>query len=552
MSHINRIAARNFTCYKALKIDLPETGIVAITGENGAGKSSIVEIVAWAFWEKTLRGDVPWIDDATLECEAEVETRDLLFVERSRKGKTRDLDFTWPDQPKKKFENVPKAQEALEESIGSYDLWRKTRVFSSSDATHFSIATDGERKRLIESFLGCDRFDPAVKECRKDLQVATDALAAAAKKQVLLEATLDADKRRLKESSEALEAAKPPDEVRAVAGKPLAFFDDKITQARRELHEIETKLRMAERAGGEYEAAARAARLMLDRLRADRCPTCAQPITEAMRKAEQKKIEKANTDAQAAKDKARDEVGDVEEVVEELKSELEMLQAKRNERAQQLRLEQAAQQEQSRFESQRRMLEDTIKRAKASIAKTKQELVEIEEAIDIHMTDVAELTEVEKVLGLRGVRAHILGTSLSGIEAMTNSWLARLRQGVSVELRPYSEKGPADAISLKICGLGRGTYKSTSGGERRRVDVALLLALGEMQALAQGAPAGTMFFDEVFDCLDDAGVEGVCEVLSELARTRCVVVITHHKPLIERMQAVQRLRIAQGRVEALG
>ncbi len=124
---------------------------------------------------------------------------------------------------------------------------------------------------------------------------------------------------------------------------------------------------------------------------------------------------------------------------------------------------------------------------------------------------------------------------------------------MTISLRPYSELkkgGTNDSISLEVHGLGRGSYKSTSGGERRRVDVALLLALGEVAAAARGGVPGTLFFDEVFDCLDDAGIEAIGDVLAELAKARCVVVITHSKPLIQRLRASASLHIAGGAIAA--
>src|SRR5262249_8944808 len=69
---------------------------------------------------------------------------------------------------------------------------------------------------------------------------------------------------------------------------------------------------------------------------------------------------------------------------------------------------------------------------------------------------VALLGAVEQVLGLRGVRAHVLGRALTGIEAVGNAWLAKIAgTGLQLTLKPYSEKktgGVTDAISLEIDG----------------------------------------------------------------------------------------------------
>jgi DNA repair exonuclease SbcCD ATPase subunit len=153
-----------------------------------------------------------------------------------------------------------------------------------------------------------------------------------------------------------------------------------------------------------------------------------------------------------------------------------------------------------------------------------------------HLAEMAVLSTVEGVLGLKGVRAHVLSRALGGVEAVANSWLARIAgEGLRLRLKPYAEKadgGISDAISLEVEGAGGGEgYRAASTGERRRIDVALLLALSEVAAAAVGERPGTLWADEVFDGLDEVGVHAVCCALDALSAERAVVVITHN-PLL--------------------
>jgi DNA repair exonuclease SbcCD ATPase subunit len=183
------------------------------------------------------------------------------------------------------------------------------------------------------------------------------------------------------------------------------------------------------------------------------------------------------------------------------------------------------------------------------------------------------LSAAEAALGLRGARVQLLARMLSGLEAAANVWLARVASNsagteraaesahlavkgygqMRLHLKPYVEKktgGIADALSLEVEGAGGGFgYRAASQGERRRIDVALLLALADVAAASHGVSPGTLFFDEVFDSLDDAGVDAVCEVLGGLARDRCVVVVTHSPGLANRVQAGTRIKVADGRLE---
>jgi DNA repair exonuclease SbcCD ATPase subunit len=75
------------------------------------------------------------------------------------------------------------------------------------------------------------------------------------------------------------------------------------------------------------------------------------------------------------------------------------------------------------------------------------------------------------------------------------------------------------------------------------------MSLAELASGAQGGATwqSPIFFDEVFDGLDDDGREAVMEVLVEIASRRCVVLITHDERLATERADV-RLRVDAGRV----
>ena len=44
--HIQRIEMQGFMCHEHMSLELPTSGVVVVTGHNGAGKSALVEAVA--------------------------------------------------------------------------------------------------------------------------------------------------------------------------------------------------------------------------------------------------------------------------------------------------------------------------------------------------------------------------------------------------------------------------------------------------------------------------------------------------------------------------
>ena len=104
-------------------------------------------------------------------------------------------------------------------------------------------------------------------------------------------------------------------------------------------------------------------------------------------------------------------------------------------------------------------------------------------------------------------------------------------------LRSYSETARGEMtnkISMEVEGAGGGHgYKASSGGERKRIDIAVMLGLGDIARRLRGERGSTLFFDEAFDALDEAGLVAVVGVLRDLAQDRAVMVVSHSPTLID-------------------
>jgi DNA repair exonuclease SbcCD ATPase subunit len=190
--------------------------------------------------------------------------------------------------------------------------------------------------------------------------------------------------------------------------------------------------------------------------------------------------------------------------------------------------------------------------ATVKAAALRVEAKKIESEMLKHDAGIEELAAVEKVLGLKGVRAHVLGSALFGLEAVANAWLSRISGGgLTVKVTPYTEKktgGVSDSISIDVEGAGNGHgYRAASGGERKRIDIALLLALGDIAAAAHGHKPGTIFCDEIGDTLDAPAVLALSKALQDIARGgRAVVVISHSSDLQRTLQADARWSVDAG------
>lgn len=86
---------------------------------------------------------------------------------------------------------------------------------------------------------------------------------------------------------------------------------------------------------------------------------------------------------------------------------------------------------------------------------------------------------------------------------------------IQVIIRPETENvtgGVQDKIDIQITTAG-GVYKSGSGGEKRRIDLALYFSLSDLSAHVYGSHVTILVCDEIMDALDITGVYRCLDIL---------------------------------------
>lgn len=527
-----------FGTHQATEIEFPSRGIVVIRGGNGSGKSSLCEAVAWAGWGEHIRPDTLWPDGA--QGHVSLLTGEGLEIRREQRA--RGTRLYWSDLNRglvaPQHATTTKAQEELEALLGPYDVWRRTHVLAAENIGAFSTAKDAERKRLLEVLLGVDALDGAGERASEAHQHARRALAHA-------ESDLHAAGARVERACNALHAAR--------VVPPAAPLPD-LSALRKAGARAEYGLIQAEVAFGEvYGESARVDGLLRDAHGVQRmasqlvhgltCPTCKRDLVqdEDTRARAHREFAAATEAFTAAQTEAR-AVGDA-------------VRAARNAVDAARAVAGGAQNAVRAAELQHQHHAGATHAQARAVGLAERELDAAESALDVAASQHARAEHAEAVakqasaaLGTYGVRAHLLHGALSGIEAVANLWLARIA-GPDVALRLGLKSEGRAEVTLALEGMAGGRAKSASTGQKRRVDVALLFALAEAAAGALGASRGTLFADEVFDSLDEAGRAAVCAAMDELAEERCVVVITHEEALDRGFRHVtKRLDVEHGKV----
>lgn len=528
---VREVHLRNFMRFTDVSVRLPERGLVLVTGANGEGKSGLaVESVAMALFGKTLRGTPPWSGTGASVRVVAGE------VDVTRRPDGQKLTWNLPGEEPRRYDTPTKAQDALAGVVGSFDVWRRTSVFSATDAAHFSLATDKERKTLLETILGLDRFDSALRACRDDLSNNKQVLSGYETKERVLRERIRGLEARLKDLDESDESERAVVEP-LVPKEKQASLRKLLGELMMQVGQLEQQQRARVREVVTAEAELRQARRALEQLDKDACPTCGQSIPKKQRAELRKTVEAASEQHRALADRAHK--ADLTEQQELIDLQLEAGQVRSL-------VEHAAEIE--RDHMQLKQLADIRdeKRAplEAELSSARAQLAEVEEHATLMRRDVEELRIAESVLGLRGVRAHMLAEATAAITQLANGWLARLFPGVTAELAEESDK-----LALRVEGLAHPHgYRGASSGQRRRIDIALLFALSDLEAASRGVQRGTLVLDEVADSLDEEGLVAFTDVIDEVARTTCVVIITHHRFLHEGLAPVAHFFVREGAV----
>jgi len=103
------------------------------------------------------------------------------------------------------------------------------------------------------------------------------------------------------------------------------------------------------------------------------------------------------------------------------------------------------------------------------------------------------------------------------------------------ELNEIIERNPVDGDPY--------IYHAMSTGQRRRLNLAVSQAFAHVMMLSTGAVPSIIFLDEVTTNVDPVGVQGIYNMICELACDRQVFVTTHDPDLLRMLQTADVLQM---------
>ncbi len=135
--------------------------------------------------------------------------------------------------------------------------------------------------------------------------------------------------------------------------------------------------------------------------------------------------------------------------------------------------------------------------------------------------------------GDKGIRSFLFEERLPALNSRINHWLQIL---VDNRLKLSFDRDLCDTIRKFPDDNKKFVYNSLSGGELKRIDLAISQAFAYVTMMSSGSCPSLILLDEIGTSFDRPGILAVYKMITELARDRQVLVITHDTELLELLE----------------
>jgi DNA repair exonuclease SbcCD ATPase subunit len=144
--------------------------------------------------------------------------------------------------------------------------------------------------------------------------------------------------------------------------------------------------------------------------------------------------------------------------------------------------------------------------------------------------EVEILNYVKYLCSPEGVKSHILLKIVDLFNAKLNSYLHTLNAPFTITFNELFEETILNSNGATV------SYNSLSGGERKRVDLAILFTFRDIRRIQSNISINVTLFDELFDsALCSHGMEQALSILEDQANeyNESILIITHRMDQIE-------------------
>lgn len=532
------------------EIDLGANETTLIVGDNGSGKSTMLDAISFALFGKAYRNiNKPQLINTinNKDCVVEIEFNVAGNEYKVTRGiKPNIFEIECNGKSLNESSNSRDFQKLLEQNILklNHKSFHQIVVIGSSSFVPFMQLGAAQRREVIEDILDIGVFskmNTIIKERTaetknniRDNEYESDKIKTKIdlQRKYINEVKLLNDEKTQRNKDKIADYTKDLNDLRAKYDKLTKKFDDHYTNAEYELSELKSQLGQSDKSISMIE------RTMKDLMgqhkffkENDVCPTCTQSIDANLKSTKSKDLVKEFKAAESELRVTHSIMGKLEESISVASRHYT---------------------EGKDILDEKKQIETKISMVLMSISELKEELqkdikseANVDEAVSLlqtYQTEKEVLLEtkirlneehtyqrlVMEMLKDGGIKTKIIRQYIPIMNKYINEYLQILDFFVHFELTDTFQEVIRSRHRDKF------SYESFSEGEKQRVDLALLFTWRQIAKMKNSVATNLLILDETFDSsLDNDGIENLIKIIQSLGGGSNIFVISHKGEILE-------------------